>query len=59
LPIEKDITKSLKKMFSKEFTEFVKSTVNPFGDGTAAKKITEVIKNTSLDNILKKKFYNQ
>ncbi len=59
LPIEIDITKSLKKLFSQEFIALVKKTANPFGNGMVAEKITKIIENIPLDNILKKKFYDQ
>jgi len=56
LPIEENITQALKKLFSIEFTESVKHTVNPFGDGGVAVKIVKIIESISLDGIIKKSF---
>ena len=58
LPEEGDITKALQKLFSIDFTESVKHTVSPFGDGNVSKKIVEIIESVSLDGIVKKSFYD-
>lgn len=55
---ETSIQKAFSKLYSKEFQESLKTTINPYGDGRASKKIIEVIKNTNLDDILKKSFYD-
>lgn len=57
-PNETSIQKAFSKLYSKEFQETIKNTVNPYGDGCASKKIIEVIKNTNLDDILKKSFFD-
>lgn len=55
---ETSIQKAFSKLYSKEFQETLKNTVNPYGDGCASKKIIEVIKSVDLENILKKSFYD-
>lgn len=57
-PNETSIQEAFSKLYSKEFQETLKTTLNPYGDGCASKKIIEVIKNTNLDDILKKSFYD-
>ncbi|MCG3711715.1 UDP-N-acetylglucosamine 2-epimerase [Aliarcobacter butzleri] len=57
-PNEKSILEAFKKLYSKEFQENLKTTINPYGDGCASQKIVEVIKNVDLENILKKSFYD-
>lgn len=57
-PNEKSILEAFKKLYSKEFQEDLKTTINPYGDGCASQKIVEVIKNVDLENILKKSFYD-
>ena len=42
----------------KEFQETLKTTINPYGNGYASKKIVEILKNVDLKNILKKSFYD-
>jgi len=58
LPTEESISESLQKLFSVEFTEYVKQTVSPFGDGGVAEKITETIRSINLEGIIKKQFYD-
>lgn len=57
-PNKSEILQAFKKLYSKEFQEILKTTMNPYGDGCASLKIIEVLKNVSLDNILKKSFYD-
>ena len=52
------IQQAFKKLYSKEFQEILKTTMNPYGDGYASKKIIEIIKVVDLKNILKKSFYD-
>ena len=57
-PNKDSILKSFEKLYSKEFQETLKTTINPYGDGCASKKIVEILKNVDLENILKKSFYD-
>ena len=57
-PNKDSILKSFEKLYSKEFQETLKTTINPYGDGCASKKIVEILKSVDLENILKKSFYD-
>ena len=57
-PNKDSILNSFEKLYSKEFQETLKTTINPYGDGCASKKIVEILKNVNLKNILKKSFYD-
>ena len=57
-PNKDSILNSFEKLYSKEFQETLKTTINPYGDGYASKKIVEILKNVNLENILKKSFYD-
>jgi len=56
---EESVASALKKLFSQEFSNSVKQTVSPFGNGGVAEKIVKIIDSFPLDDILKKKFYNE
>ena len=57
-PNKDSILKSFEKLYSKEFQETLKTTINPYGNGCASKKIVEILKSVDLKNILKKSFYD-
>ncbi|WP_313956380.1 UDP-N-acetylglucosamine 2-epimerase [Aliarcobacter cryaerophilus] len=57
-PNKDSILKSFEKLYSKEFQETLKTTINPYGDGCVNKKIVEILKSVDLKNILKKSFYD-
>ncbi|QEZ88270.1 GDP-2,4-diacetamido-2,4,6-trideoxy-alpha-D-glucopyranose hydrolase / 2-epimerase [Aliarcobacter cibarius] len=57
-PNKDSILNSFEKLYSKEFQETLKNTINPYGDGCASKRIVEILKNVNLKNILKKSFYD-
>lgn len=50
------IAKALKKALSKDFREACLSEHNPYGFGGSSKRILDVIKSTSLDDLVMKKF---
>jgi len=58
MPEETSIKASFKKLYSKKFQKNLKKVQNPYGNGGASKKIKKIIKNTILDNILSKNFFN-
>ena len=58
LPDKKSIKRAIKKIYSKEFNKILKNVKNPYDNGYASKKIIKVLKTVSLDNILKKVFFN-
>ena len=55
---KKNILKSIKTLYTKSFQRNLSSVVNPYGNPGASKKILKTIKEISLENILKKKFYD-
>lgn len=57
-PNKDSILKSFEKLYSKDFQETLKNTINPYGDGCASKNIVEILKSVNLKNILKKSFYD-
>ena len=58
IPEENSIENSFEELYSNEFQEKLKKVENPYGNGGASKKIIKIIKNTTLDNILEKSFFN-
>ena len=58
LPEKVSIRESIKKIYSSNFKEILKNVKNPYGDECASKKIIEVLKNTPLNEILKKSFFD-
>jgi GDP/UDP-N,N'-diacetylbacillosamine 2-epimerase (hydrolysing) len=57
-PNLKDIRAALRKLYSSNFQELIKSSVNPYGNGGACKSIVDIISKHPLDGILKKSFYD-
>jgi len=57
-PNQADIEKAFDKLYSQDFQDGLKDTINPYGDGMASKKIIEEIKKADLNHILKKSFYD-
>ena len=57
-PEKKSISKAIQKLFSSKFQNSLNMITNPYGNGGASEKIIRIIENTSLSNILKKKFYD-
>lgn len=58
LPNKKDIQKSFKRLYSKNFQKLINNVNNPYDNGSSSKKIVRILKNFRLKNILKKNFYN-
>ena len=58
LPVKEEILAAIKKVYSKEFEQILKDTINPYDGGCPSKKMVKVLKETKLDGILKKKFYD-
>lgn len=53
-----NIKESIKKALGSKFLDSIKDAKNLYDQGFSSDKILSVLKNYSLDNILKKKFYN-
>jgi len=47
-----------KAVFDEEFRKRVQNIVNPYGDGTSAGKIVNILKRISLDGIIQKQFHD-
>lgn len=57
-PIKASIQAALIRLYSEEFQKQLTKVKNPYGDGCASKKIIKIVKNTDLNCIVKKKFYD-
>ena len=57
-PTTKSISDAIKKLYSSEFQQKLKTVKNPYGSGGASEAIVKTLENISLKTILKKKFYN-
>lgn len=57
-PVKEEILSAIKRAYSKEFEYILKDTINPYDGGYPSKKMVKVLKETKLDGILKKKFYD-
>lgn len=58
LPEKEAILKALQQAYDPAFIEKAKTAPHPYGEGDTAKKIVQVLKSVSLDNILKKSFFD-
>ena len=57
-PNKESLDSALVKLYSREFQDIINNVDNPYGKGGASKKVLKVIKDTSLENIVKKSFYD-
>ena len=57
-PTTKSISDAIKKLYSLELQQKLKTVKNPYGFGGASDAIVKTLENISLKTILKKKFYN-
>ena len=57
-PIKEEILAAIKRAYSKEFEQTLKDTINPYDGGYPSKRMVKILKETKLDGILKKKFYD-
>ncbi|MCT4665379.1 MAG: UDP-N-acetylglucosamine 2-epimerase [Flavobacteriales bacterium] len=58
LPEKKEITTAINKALSENFSVYISETKNPYGNGGSSEKIIEILEQISLEDILKKKFYD-
>lgn len=56
--IKTEIAEAIKKVCSEKFRSTLKSMKNPYGNGNASAKIVRIFKTISLDDKVKKKFYD-
>jgi len=57
-PTCRSISAALQKLYSSDFQTTLAVVRNPYGEGGASKKVVEVIKNQTLDGLIKKVFYD-
>lgn len=57
-PVKEEILAAIKRVYSKEFEQTLKDTINPYDGSNPSKKMVKILKETKLDGILKKKFYD-
>ena len=57
-PKEKDIKRAIEALYSLDFKSNLADTTNPYGEGGASAKIVKVLKEASLEGIVKKTFYD-
>lgn len=57
-PNYQSILKAIEYLYSDSFKKTLITTKNPYGEGSASNKIIQIIKNTSLKDILKKSFFD-
>lgn len=57
-PNQESISQALEKLYLLDFQEALVTVENPYGSGCPSAKIVEVIKKTTLEEILKKKFFD-
>jgi GDP/UDP-N,N'-diacetylbacillosamine 2-epimerase (hydrolysing) len=57
-PSLKGIREALKRMYEPKFQRSLAETINPYGDVGASQKIVEVLRNHSLDGLIKKTFFD-
>lgn len=57
-PQKKSIISAIHRLYEPEFQEKLKLTINPYGNGGSSEKVVEILTNCSLQNILKKKFFD-
>jgi GDP/UDP-N,N'-diacetylbacillosamine 2-epimerase (hydrolysing) len=57
-PLSNEINTAFKKLYSKKFQLLLESTINPYDNGNSSKKIIDTIKNTNLNDIIKKTFWD-
>ncbi|ARJ49231.1 UDP-N-acetylglucosamine 2-epimerase [Candidatus Pelagibacter sp. RS40] len=57
-PNKKSIKYAIKKAYSNEFQNLLKNIKNPYGDGCPSQKIIKILNSISIDDLLKKSFFN-
>ena len=57
-PKEKDIRRAIEALYSLDFKSNLADTRNPYGEGGASARIVKVLKEASLEGIVKKTFYD-
>ena len=57
-PNQISISKAIEFALSKKFKDILKNSSNPYDNGNSSEKIVKILKKISLENIIKKNFFN-
>jgi GDP/UDP-N,N'-diacetylbacillosamine 2-epimerase (hydrolysing) len=57
-PTYEGINSALQKLYDPSFKKLIQSSINPYGNGGASKRIVEIIERQPLDCLIKKCFYD-
>jgi len=57
-PTKDSIGRAIQELYSDKFQQDLMNTTNPYGDGGSVEMIVDVIKSISLENLVKKKFFD-
>ena len=57
-PMEKDIERAIKTLYSLEFKSNLAATESPYGEGGASARVVKALKESSLEGIVKKTFHD-
>ena len=57
-PERESIKRAIQQLYDPRFRAALPGTVNPYGNGGASERIAKVLKESSLDGIVKKRFYD-
>jgi len=57
-PTQKSIVNALNKLYSIDFQKSLSEVVNPYGEGGATERIVSTLKKISIENIVRKSFYD-
>ncbi len=58
LPQRRPILNAINTLYSSAFQQLLQTAENPYGDGGASEKIVQILRDQSLDDILKKSFHD-
>jgi GDP/UDP-N,N'-diacetylbacillosamine 2-epimerase (hydrolysing) len=57
-PTKHSIIDAIQNLYSEEFRQNLISTVNPYGEGGASTRIVKILSTISLEQIVRKTFYD-
>jgi GDP/UDP-N,N'-diacetylbacillosamine 2-epimerase (hydrolysing) len=57
-PSRQSIATAIERLYDADFQASLKSVRNPYGEGGASERVVEILKNYSIDDVVKKVFYD-
>ncbi len=57
-PDKNSIITAIEELYSDKFQAMLKTVENPYGKGGASQRIVEALRDTPLENVIKKSFYD-